>query len=254
MRDFSYSGTDFTDSEFSIHAAHRMKLAQKLTKATKKKSSFVSFVLFCSRGIRLIRTTLRKNHAIPRRFLPQRNAKNSRRTTYDVSSLRSSRSHAASPLLVTASPFRETRRSGSFFGTPAAFQCALNRLERGASPFNTRSPLVAPASFNAASFRAPRFRVACPAVGLAKADHSAFPGRLSAQRGAGTVEPGEGVRAHASSFYAMLFFRGDKPTARLFMNNIMAAVNQPANGQPAFVGFGYRRHRGKFPQRNAAVK
>jgi hypothetical protein len=34
-----------------------------------------------------IRTTVRKNHAIPRRFLPQKNAKNSKRRAYDVSSL-----------------------------------------------------------------------------------------------------------------------------------------------------------------------
>jgi hypothetical protein len=34
----------------------------------------------------------------------------------------------------------------------------------------------------------------------------------------------------------------------------MLAVNQSANGQPAFVSFGYRRHTGKFPQKSARVK
>jgi hypothetical protein len=37
--------------------------------------------------IRAIRTTVRRNNAIPRRFLPQRNARNSKRRAYDVSSL-----------------------------------------------------------------------------------------------------------------------------------------------------------------------
>ena len=44
-----YCGTDFADSEFSIRAAIGTELAQKQTKATKKNSSFVSFVLFCSK-------------------------------------------------------------------------------------------------------------------------------------------------------------------------------------------------------------
>jgi hypothetical protein len=35
----------------------------------------------------IIRTTVRKKHAIPRRFLPKKNAKNSKRITYDDSSL-----------------------------------------------------------------------------------------------------------------------------------------------------------------------
>jgi len=48
-----------------------------------------------------IRTTARRNHAIPRRFLLQRNAKNSKSRGYDVSSLRS---FAASSFLVAALP------------------------------------------------------------------------------------------------------------------------------------------------------
>jgi hypothetical protein len=54
---------DFTDSEVSSHAAPRMKLAQKQTKATKKNSSFVSFVPFCSREIRVIREIRGKTFA-----------------------------------------------------------------------------------------------------------------------------------------------------------------------------------------------
>ena len=50
-----YCGTDFTDSESSIRAAHGTELAQKQTKTTKKNSSFVSFVPFCSKEIRAIR-------------------------------------------------------------------------------------------------------------------------------------------------------------------------------------------------------
>jgi hypothetical protein len=48
------------------------------------RAAFLPLLSICE-----IRTTLRKNHAIPRRFLPKKNAKNSKITTYDASSLRS---------------------------------------------------------------------------------------------------------------------------------------------------------------------
>jgi hypothetical protein len=49
-----FCGTDFTDSEFSLRAALEKEFPQKQTKATKKNSSFVSFVPFCSKKIRSI--------------------------------------------------------------------------------------------------------------------------------------------------------------------------------------------------------
>jgi hypothetical protein len=45
----------------------------------------------------------------------------------------------------------------------------------------------------------------------------------------------------------MRLFSRDEPAAGLFTHNVMVAVNQSSNGQPAFVGFGYGRHTGKFP-------
>jgi len=69
----------------------RMKLAQKQTKATKKNSAFVPSFPAKNAETRamlfVFALPIVKNHANPTRFLPQRNAKNSRRTTYDISSL-----------------------------------------------------------------------------------------------------------------------------------------------------------------------
>jgi hypothetical protein len=45
----------------------------------------------------------------------------------------------------------------------------------------------------------------------------------------------------------MFFFRRDKPAVGLFPHDVLVAVNQSANGQTAFVSFGYRRHAGNFP-------
>lgn len=61
------------------------------------------------------------------------------------------------------------------------------------------------------------------------------------------VESGEGLGAHAGSFNPMVFFGCDEPAPGLFAHDVLMAVNQSANGQPALVSFGYSRHMGNFP-------
>jgi hypothetical protein len=46
----------------------------------------------------------------------------------------------------------------------------------------------------------------------------------------------------------MPVFGRDEPSTGLFADDVLLAVNQSANGQPAFVSFGNGRHMGKFPQ------
>jgi hypothetical protein len=45
----------------------------------------------------------------------------------------------------------------------------------------------------------------------------------------------------------MGLFGRDEPAAGLFAHDVLMAVNQSANGQPALVGFGYSHHNGKVP-------
>jgi len=66
--------TDFTDSEFSIRAATGTELAQKQMKATKKNSSFVTFVLLF-KEIRVILPSVVKNLRETERLLTDCNAK-----------------------------------------------------------------------------------------------------------------------------------------------------------------------------------
>ena len=48
-------------------------------------------------------------------------------------------------------------------------------------------------------------------------------------------------------FHPVRLLRGDEPTAGLFLDNVMPAINQTPDRQPAFIGFGHSRHTGKFP-------